>query len=238
LVLGDLNAYAKEDPIRQFTDNGFVNLIYQFGGDEAYSYSFGGQVGYLDHALANANLSAKAVDAVEWHINASEPRVLDYNVEFKSEAQIIDFYAPDANRMSDHDPVIVSFELNAPPVCDAAVSSKINLWPVNHKFHAIDVVGVTDPDGDVVTINIDSIFQDEMVGKSDADGKGVGTSTAMVKAERDGKGNGRMYHITYTATDTAEQSCSGVVKVDVPKSQGKKGAAVDGGAMYDSTISQ
>lgn len=53
----------------------------------------------------------KATDAIEWHINADEPRILDYNLEFKSAQQQIDFYAPDVFRMSDHDPVMVSFDL-------------------------------------------------------------------------------------------------------------------------------
>ena len=84
-----------------------------FGGDEAYSYSFGGEFGYLDHALASAALVDKVVDTTEWHINADEPIVFDYNVEFKSDQQLIDYYAPDAYRMSDHDPVVISLLLES-----------------------------------------------------------------------------------------------------------------------------
>ncbi|GAB3023657.1 ExeM/NucH family extracellular endonuclease [Bowmanella dokdonensis] len=108
LVIGDLNSYAKEDPIRVFTDNGYINLIEHFEGAGAYSYAFGGEVGYLDHAIGSASLLGQVVDVTEWHINADEPRILDYNTEYKSEAQINDFYAPDAYRVSDHDPVLVS----------------------------------------------------------------------------------------------------------------------------------
>ena len=116
LVIGDLNAYAKEDPIKQFTDNNYTNLIQQFGGQHAYSYSYGGEVGYLDHALANASLAAKAVDAIEWHINADEPFYLDYNTEKKTDAQLTSLYADDAFRMSDHDPVIATFDLSVAAV--------------------------------------------------------------------------------------------------------------------------
>ena len=113
LIIGDLNAYAKEDPILALQANGFTNLIEHFQGAEAYSYSFGGTVGYLDHALASADLLAAAVDANDWHINADEPRVLDYNLENKTPDQQSLFYAPDPYRMSDHDPVVMTFQLDA-----------------------------------------------------------------------------------------------------------------------------
>ena len=32
LVLGDLNAYAPEDPVRAFQDQGFVDLLTRFQG--------------------------------------------------------------------------------------------------------------------------------------------------------------------------------------------------------------
>jgi predicted extracellular nuclease len=116
LIIGDLNAYAKEDPIVRLETAGYTNLISSFGGAEAYSYSFNGLLGYLDHALANDSAFAKTVDVTTWHINADEPIALDYNTSFKSDAQIIDFYAADAYRMSDHDPVLVSLQLDAPIV--------------------------------------------------------------------------------------------------------------------------
>lgn len=114
LILGDLNAYAKEDPILAIEQNGYTNLINYFNGADAYSYVFDGEFGYLDHALGNNKALAKVVDVTEWHINADEPISLDYNTEFKSEQQIIDFYADDVYRMSDHDPVLISLQLDAP----------------------------------------------------------------------------------------------------------------------------
>jgi predicted extracellular nuclease/endonuclease I len=107
LVMGDLNAYAKEEPILAIESAGYSNLVNQFDGDGAYSYSFGGEIGYLDHALSSASLTEFVVDATVWHINADEPRVFDYNVEFKSDTQLSSYYAPDAYRSSDHDPVVV-----------------------------------------------------------------------------------------------------------------------------------
>jgi hypothetical protein len=111
LIIGDLNAYAQEDPILKIKQAGYTDLANLFQGAEAYSYAFSGEYGYLDHALANNLLLDKVVDTVEWHINADEPIVLDYNLENKSVQQQNDYYAPDAYRMSDHDPVVISMLL-------------------------------------------------------------------------------------------------------------------------------
>ena len=138
---------------------------------------------------------------------------------------------------------VARFTPNRPPDCSKATPSVGTIWPPDHKSVAIKVLGVTDPDTDAFTINIDSIKQDEPVdtlgdGSSTPDGKGVGTSTAEVRAERVGTpsvpGNGRFYHIGFTATDVHGLTCSGTVKVSVPHDQNKK--PVDGGALYDSTL--
>jgi hypothetical protein len=129
--------------------------------------------------------------------------------------------------------------LNRPLVCSDAAPSVATLWPTNHRFVAIDVLGVTDPEGDPIAITIDSILQDEPVdapggGSTSPDGRGVGTATAEVRAERVGSGNGRVYHIYFTADDGHGGTCSGEVLVGVPKSEGR--TPVDGGPLYDSTV--
>ncbi|MBD2416893.1 ExeM/NucH family extracellular endonuclease [Anabaena cylindrica FACHB-243] len=107
LILGDLNAYAQEDPITTLANAGYTNLL----ADTSYSYVFDGQWGSLDHALANGSLAAQVTGAEKWHINADEPNVLDYNAEFKSVGQQTSLYNPDQFRASDHDPVIVGLNL-------------------------------------------------------------------------------------------------------------------------------
>jgi predicted extracellular nuclease len=111
LIIGDLNSYAKEDPIITITSSGYTDLIAQFVGASAYSYVFDGQAGYLDHALASQGLVPQVKGAADWHINADEPIALDYNTEFKSAGQVASFYNSDAYRSSDHDPLIVSLKL-------------------------------------------------------------------------------------------------------------------------------
>ncbi len=119
LIVGDLNSYAKEDPITALQNAGFVNLVADKIGPDAYSYVFDGQWGYLDYALGSASLTAKVSGVGEWHINADEPSVLDYNTNFKSAGQLASLYAPDEYRISDHDPVLVGLNLNEPPTVNA-----------------------------------------------------------------------------------------------------------------------
>jgi predicted extracellular nuclease len=112
LLIGDMNSYAKEDPIDAFRAGGFHDLIAEHVGPGAYSYVFEGEAGYLDHALATSSLLDNVRAVSEWHINADEPVMLDYNQEFNPAF----VYNPGPYRSSDHDPVIVSFDLvEVPP---------------------------------------------------------------------------------------------------------------------------
>ncbi|MBN1641101.1 MAG: ExeM/NucH family extracellular endonuclease [Anaerolineae bacterium] len=111
LIVGDLNAYAMEDPITVLETAGYADLVERHVGTDAYSYAFYGQAGYLDHALGSGSLAAQVAGAQVWHINADEPSVLDYNTEYKSPDQQTDLYAADAYRSSDHDPVIVDLAI-------------------------------------------------------------------------------------------------------------------------------
>lgn len=107
LVIGDMNAYAQENPITTIKNAGYTDLL----GSSKYSYVFDGQIGYLDHALASASLVPQITGADDWHINADEPSVLDYNTNYKSAGQISSFYNADAYRSSDHDPVLIGIKL-------------------------------------------------------------------------------------------------------------------------------
>lgn len=107
LIMGDLNAYAKETPIAAIEAAGYVNLLAHFNGDTAYSYIFDGQSGYLDHALASASLADQVTGAADWHINTDEPKVIDYEERFNPPG----YYSPDPYRSSDHDPVLIGLQL-------------------------------------------------------------------------------------------------------------------------------
>jgi hypothetical protein len=131
--------------------------------------------------------------------------------------------------------------INQAPTCSIATPSVDFLWPPQHQMvDGISIVGVSDPEGSPMTIVITSVFQDEPTsgtGDGDAapDALGVGGATISLRAERAGDGNGRIYHLSFTATDPGGASCSGEVQIGVNHDQGKRGGAVDDGANYDST---
>ena len=109
----------------------------------------------------------------------------------------------------------------------------------SHKTVEIGLSGVTDPDGDPTTLIIDGITQDEPTtgsGKGDKspDGFGIGTDSALVRAERLGTGDGRVYEISFTADDGNGGMCSGSVFVAVPHDNKKD--PIDSGQNFDSTL--
>lgn len=136
------------------------------------------------------------------------------------------------------------------PTCLEAEAYPEIIWTPNNKFKSIAIKDVKFPNapfttfggssyGDKVTIKVLTIFQDELVGKdkNSPDGLGVGTATAQVRAQRDGTGNGRVYHISFLATSKKYGSCSGKVRVAVPHDQSGEIDidTIDEGALYDST---
>jgi len=122
ILLGDFNAYNEEDPIDVLRAAGFVTLF----GPESYSYVFDGQSGSLDHALVSPSLKYQFTTGGKWHINADEPLFLDYNTEFKSDAQITGLYQPNPYRSSDHDPVLVGLRLTTPTISLANATATVN----------------------------------------------------------------------------------------------------------------
>ena len=111
LVIGDLNSYAMEDPVRALEGAGYTDLLEHFIGADAYSYVFDGQLGYLDYVLASRSMLNKITGATSFHINADEPDLLDYDTTFKSDGQDA-LYEPNEYRASDHDPVIVGIQFS------------------------------------------------------------------------------------------------------------------------------
>ncbi|MGB3790742.1 MAG: endonuclease/exonuclease/phosphatase, partial [Phormidesmis sp.] len=110
LIVGDLNAYAQEEPITILKEEGYTDLAEQFLGTGAYSFVFDGQLGTLDYAMANESLSAQVTGATEWHINSDEPDAIDYNLDFESDPALFDGDTP--FRTSDHDPILIGLNLS------------------------------------------------------------------------------------------------------------------------------
>lgn len=102
LIMGDLNAYAMEDPITVLREGGMIDLHRAFHADSSYSYVYHGQAGYLDHALCNETLYPHVTGMVAYHINSDESDSYTYD---KSNDQSM-------FRSSDHDPVLVGLRLD------------------------------------------------------------------------------------------------------------------------------
>lgn len=148
LIIGDLNSYAQEDPIDAVragpddaagTADDYTNLIAGFQGPFAYSYVFDGQAGYLDHALGNPSMASQVTGATEWHVNADEPDVLDYDTTFKPPA-VDALFEPNAFRSSDHDAALVGLDLAAGPF--SGFLRPVDGWPAVNDVRAGQTVPV------------------------------------------------------------------------------------------------
>jgi len=105
-----LNAYEQEDPIDAMRASGLVDLRERLEAEHPtgtqerdYSYIYRTQCGNLDHAMATDSLAGDVTGVATWHINADEPRFLDYNEEYNPKT----LYQANPFRSSDHDPVLI-----------------------------------------------------------------------------------------------------------------------------------
>ena len=231
LIIGDLNAYDKEDPVDALIAGEYSDLVFQFVGEDAYSYVFDGQLGYLDHglALANGGLASEVSGATVWHINADEPNLIDYDMSYKQDAQ--DFiYAADAYRSSDHDPVLIGLDIcdEIAPTLEIELSTD-TLWPANHKYVEVTATVVAtdnfDTDPVVTLLSVTSSEEDDDGGDGHTtdDIVIVNDYTFQLRAERSGNSkDGRVYTITYQVEDDCGNLTVESATVVVPKSQKKK----------------
>lgn len=161
LVMGDLNSYAKEDPITALVASGYTDLQAAFGGAGAYSYLFDGQLGYLDHALADATLRPQVTGTASWHINADEVPLFDYNDElqtngeaaFERESNALPLYEADPYRSSDHDPVLIGLDLVRRLSCAGVTGTEAELRAMGYNV----IVGTAGDDTLTGTLGRDAI---------------------------------------------------------------------------------
>lgn len=99
LIMGDLNSYRMEDPIRVLVRNNWIDVAGQFLDPPLYSYRYRGEIGTLDYAFASPDLMRQVDDADIWHINSDAARGQE-----SSDTGIA--------RFSDHDPVVVDINLH------------------------------------------------------------------------------------------------------------------------------
>ncbi len=101
LIMGDLNAYGKEDPITTLLEENMTDLHTYFHADSSYSYVYRGQAGYLDHAIANQTMLTQITGMQAYHINSDENDKYTYD-----KSNDLTMF-----RSSDHDPILVGLSL-------------------------------------------------------------------------------------------------------------------------------
>ncbi|MCH7506698.1 MAG: ExeM/NucH family extracellular endonuclease [Proteobacteria bacterium] len=98
LILGDMNAWRNEDPVRTFRNQGFTELVEQIAGLPQHSYVYQGETGTLDYAFASDALLPSVSHAEIWHINSDWPPRMELPSPWL--------------RSSDHDPVVVDLDFS------------------------------------------------------------------------------------------------------------------------------
>jgi predicted extracellular nuclease len=111
LIMGDMNAYAKETPITTFESNGLVNL--KGALDHAFSYSYSGFLGSLDYIMGSSSMHDSMLSIDAWHINSVEADVFDYDTDLDKYRDNDTYASIDPYYSSDHDPIIASFLIEA-----------------------------------------------------------------------------------------------------------------------------
>ena len=128
LIVGDLNAYGKEDPITTLTDWGMIDLHRTFHADSSYSYVYQGTLGYLDHALCNSTLYPQVTGMTPYHINAPEKDAYTYNGSSNDGTMF---------RCSDHDPILIGLRLGKDNTT-TDITSPTYAFYYNHAIRAIE----------------------------------------------------------------------------------------------------
>ncbi|MCR9932137.1 ExeM/NucH family extracellular endonuclease [Vibrio antiquarius] len=204
LVMGDLNAYGKEDPLLTLTDYsqekygrdiytaayttigggelqvektkiekgyGLHNLNTLLHGADTFSYTYSGELGNLDHALASSSLAQKVVAIEDWHINSLESNLFEYSSKYTGDMPKY----KDAFSASDHDPVIIAIDLP---------DDDIDLPKAGENL-AIDVrLPPTAVVGDIVTVNLTASTQ---AAATSSDAKVYSASQTLTQTDIDAR---------------------------------------------------
>ncbi|HHF2997847.1 TPA: ExeM/NucH family extracellular endonuclease [Vibrio diabolicus] len=204
LVMGDLNAYGKEDPLLTLTDYsqekygrdiytaayttigggelqvektkiekgyGLHNLNTLLHGADTFSYTYSGELGNLDHALASSSLAQKVVAIEDWHINSLESNLFEYSSKYTGDMPKY----KDEFSASDHDPVIIAIDLP---------DDDIDLPKAGENL-AIDVrLPPTAVAGDIVTVNLTASTQ---AAATSSDAKVYSASQTLTQTDIDAR---------------------------------------------------
>jgi subtilase family serine protease/flagellar hook assembly protein FlgD/Tol biopolymer transport system component len=165
---------------------------------------------------------------------AASPAFVAPAVSFTGAQLVFRLVVSDGVDPSAPDEVTVSVrDTAAPPSCSAARPSTTELWPPNQQIMPVSIAALAEG----LTVTIGGVTQDEPTndagdGNSSPDAFLQGASV-LLRAERSGTGDGRIYRVSFTAANPAGATCTGTVTVGVPKSPSQP--AVDSGQLFDAT---
>jgi hypothetical protein len=200
--------FAVYEPLVERDDNNYRDDIYERLNGETSLISEGGpRFGWwIDRADVRD-------DGRRVYFNTNDPLVAsDTNTEF-------DYYVATANRSPD---------------CSGVHPDRTVLWPPSKDMRRVGLSGATDPDGDAVTLAITGVSQDEPLTGREGDARTTSdASQVLLRAERDSKGDGRVYRFDFSVSDDFGGTCSGTASVTVPRHRGS-GAVDSAPPNYDS----
>ncbi|MGE0229041.1 MAG: lamin tail domain-containing protein [Dehalococcoidia bacterium] len=203
VVLGDLNDFDFSQTISILKGGVLHELADDLPLAERYSYVFDGNSQMLDHILVSNALLADGSPQYD---------IVHVNSEF-------------AEQVSDHEPQVVRLAFEETDTTAPSISCRARpglLWPPNGKMQEIEVRVLATDDSGVVSYVLQSVTSNERGIAHDAAGWMVGTpdTRGRLRAERDGGGDGRVYTLTYLATDGAGNTATCEAQVRVPHDRG------------------
>jgi uncharacterized protein len=219
-VGGDLNDFPFAEPnegtdtvarVKQSPTDPLTNVIDRLPEDARYTFIFEGNSQVLDHILINSALEARLEHQDIAHFNT------DFPDSFGEDSTI-------ALRSSDHDPLVSYYCTDATvPTLDVSATPSV-LQPPNHKYRRVDATVTLEDDRDsapmVELVSVTSNEPDDAPGGSDGNTRNdivvVDDDTFLLRAERDERGQGRVYTITYRATDACGNATEDTARVLVP----------------------
>ncbi|HEX2029939.1 MAG TPA: lamin tail domain-containing protein [Actinomycetota bacterium] len=220
VVAGDLNDFEFGEPgegrhtlarVMDSAEEPLTNLTERVPAASRYSFNFMGNSQALDHMLVTEGLEALHREQAFAHFNA------DFPVGFGDDPSV-------TFRASDHDPLVGYFCSDATAPSVSLQLSPDTLWPPNHKHVTVEatvtVDDAADPGAAATLVSVTSNEPDDALG--DADGRTTGDivivddDTFRLRAERDETGTGRVYTVTYRATDACGNGATTTAEVAVP----------------------
>jgi len=156
------------NPVTVTKTYGYINAVSEKDaekGKSSWSYSYNDEIGSLDHLLISSSLSNRLIDATDWHINAAESPLYDYNIDYKGDTGAEDFYADSAYRSSDHDSAIMSLSYKYAETDGQAVHVAITSGLISVPYSIPAAANAQE--GDIATITLTPLRGSDNVDMSD-----------------------------------------------------------------------